>query len=73
VNESIILNLPSDIPEYLKNAVIFHDRNYGVSMIAEWEGVNWLFVRINNTWVSKRKINPFDNLSLNLLRPIREG
>jgi hypothetical protein len=73
VSESIVLNLPSDVPDYLKSPVIFYDRNYGVSMIAEWEGVKWLFVRINDNWVSKRKIGTQDYAALDVLKPIREG
>lgn len=52
----LVLHLPEDVPDYLSNARVFHDRNHGFAMIAEWEGEDWLFVHINDSWVSRRKI-----------------
>lgn len=56
MSAALIIHLPEDIPDYLSKARVFRDRNHGFAMIAEWEGEDWLFVRINDSWVSRRRI-----------------
>lgn len=69
MRQPYVLQLPSDIPSYIKNARVFIDRVHGLSLVGEIGGVDWLCTRHNDVWVTQRRITTEEREAVELLFP----
>ncbi len=66
---AIVFNIPEDLPVDLQKPRIFLDRRRGLCMIAETEGEDWLYERVNDNWVTQRKITDSERATVEALFP----
>jgi hypothetical protein len=49
-----------DIPNFLKNPIVFRDKNLGIVLVADYQGAQWIHKIVNGAWMSVRKVNADD-------------